>query len=100
MDTLSAFIFDGLFDAFPNLKVVSVENGAEWAPYIVRRMDKMRGMGRNGPWKRGRLRARPSEIWNRHIRVTPYPEDDVPAIVEAIGADSIVMARTGPIQRA
>ncbi|MBW2499171.1 MAG: amidohydrolase [Deltaproteobacteria bacterium] len=96
MDTLSAFVFDGLFGAFPNLKVVSVENGAEWVPYLVRRMDKMKGMGRNGPWKRGRLRERPSEIWNRHVSVTPYPEDDVPAIVAAVGPDSIVMGSDWP----
>ncbi|MBJ22723.1 MAG: amidohydrolase [Deltaproteobacteria bacterium] len=96
MDTLSAFIFDGLFGAFPNVKVVSVENGAEWAPYIVRRMDKMKAMGRNGPWRRGRLDERPSEIWNRHVRVTPFPEDDIPSIVKAMGAESLAMGSDWP----
>jgi predicted TIM-barrel fold metal-dependent hydrolase len=96
MDTLSAFVFDGLFDAFPNIQVASIENGAEWAPYLVKRMDKMKGMARNGPWRRGRLRERPSEIWNRHVRVTPFPEDDVASIVDAIGPESIVMGSDWP----
>lgn len=96
MDTLSALIFDGLFGAFPDLRVISVENGAEWAPYLVKRMDKMKGMGRSGPWRRGQLTDRPSEIWNRHVRVTPFPEDDVAAVVAQIGPESIVMGSDWP----
>jgi predicted TIM-barrel fold metal-dependent hydrolase len=53
-------------------------------------------MARNGPWRRGRLRERPSEIWNRHVRVTPFPEDDVASIVDAIGPESIVMGSDWP----
>ena len=60
-------------------------------------MDKSRGMGRNGPWIGGPLRERPSEIFRRHVRVAPYPEDDVVKIVEDLGhADSIVMGSDYP----
>jgi len=96
-ETLSALIFDNLFGRFPNLRVLVSEHGAEWAPQFVRHMDKSRGMGRNGPWVGGRLTDRPSEIFRRHVRVTPYPEDDVPSIVEGLGqADSLVMGSDYP----
>ena len=75
-DTLSALIFDNLFGRFPNIKVLVSEFGAEWVPHFIRHMDKSRGMGRNGPWLGGQLTERPSTIFNNHIRVVPYPEDD------------------------
>jgi predicted TIM-barrel fold metal-dependent hydrolase len=96
-DTLSALIFDNLFGRFPSLKVLVSEHGAEWVPHFVRHMDKSRGMGRNGPWIGGKLTERPSAIFQRHIRVAPYPEDDIPWIVDQLGtADSIVMGSDWP----
>jgi predicted TIM-barrel fold metal-dependent hydrolase len=54
-------------------------------------------MGRNGPWIGGPLAERPSEVFRRHIRVAPYPEDDVAKIVMDLGhADSIVMGSDYP----
>lgn len=96
-DTLSALIFDNLFGRFPKLNALVAEHGAEWVPHFVRHMDKSRGMGRNGPWIGGKLTERPSEIFRRHVRVAPYPEDDVPWIVEQLGhADSIVAGSDWP----
>ena len=96
MDTLSALIYDNLFGRFPKLRVVSVENGCEWVPYLVRRMDKMRGMGRNGPWVGGTLTERPSAIFGRHVLVTPFPEDDISALVDALSVDSLVLGSDWP----
>jgi predicted TIM-barrel fold metal-dependent hydrolase len=96
-DTLSALIFDNLFGRHPELMVIVSEHGAEWVPHFVRHMDKSRGMGRNGPWKGGKLTERPSEIFRRHVRVAPYPEDDIPWIVENLKqSDSIVMGSDFP----
>ena len=96
-DTLSALIFDNVFGRHPNLMVLSAEHGAEWVPHFVRHMDKSRGMGRNGPWKGGKLTERPSQIFRRHVRVVPYPEDDIPRIVEDLGQhESIVMGSDYP----
>jgi predicted TIM-barrel fold metal-dependent hydrolase len=96
-DTLSALIFDNVFGRFPNLRVLSAEHGAEWVPHFVRKLDKSRGMGRNGPWIGGPLSERPSAIFQRHVRVVPYPEDDVAEIVHHLGnVDSIVMGSDWP----
>jgi len=96
MDTLSALVLHNLFGRFPKLRVVSVEHGAEWFPYLVQRMDKMRGMGRNGRWVGGPLPERPSEIVKRHVFVTAFPEDDVEHIVSRIGAESICLGSDFP----
>lgn len=90
METFSALIYDNLFERFPGLKVLSAEHGAEWIPHFLRKMDKMRGMGRNGPWIGGPLKERPSEIFKRQFRVVPYWEDDLAPIIEATGRDVIV----------
>jgi predicted TIM-barrel fold metal-dependent hydrolase len=96
-DTLSALIFDNLFGRHPNLMVLSSEHGAEWVPHLVRHMDKSRGMGRNGPWKGGKPTERPSAIFRQHVRVAPYPEDDIPWIVDNMGhADVLVMGSDYP----
>jgi predicted TIM-barrel fold metal-dependent hydrolase len=96
-DTLSAIIFDNVFGRHPDLMCLVAEHGAEWVPHFVRHMDKSRGMGRNGPWIGGKLTERPSEIFRRHVRVAPYPEDDIPGIVEDLGhVDSIVMGSDFP----
>jgi predicted TIM-barrel fold metal-dependent hydrolase len=96
-DTLSALIFDNLFGRFENLDVLVSEHGAELVPHFIKHMDKSRGMGRNGPWIGGPLKERPSEIFRRHVRVVPYPEDDVPVIVDQLGGvQSLVMGSDWP----
>jgi predicted TIM-barrel fold metal-dependent hydrolase len=96
-DTLSALIFDNVFGRHPNLMCLVAEHGGEWVPHFVKHMDKSRGMGRNGPWIGGKLAERPSAVFQRHVRVAPYPEDDIPWIVENLGhADSIVMGSDFP----
>jgi len=93
---LSQLIYDNIFGRYPNIKVASVENGAGWLPYFMSRIDKMRGMGRNGPWIGGRLTERPTAIARRHLVVTPYPEDDVEEIVAAVGHEMIAMGSDYP----
>jgi predicted TIM-barrel fold metal-dependent hydrolase len=96
-DTLSALIFDNLFGRFPNLNVLVAEFGASWVPHFITHMDKSRGMGRNGPWIGGKLTERPSQVFLRHIRVAPYPEDDIAKIVRDLpSADCLVMGSDFP----
>jgi len=54
-------------------------------------------MGRNGPWIGGKLTERPSRIFRRHVRVVPYPEDDIPRIVRDLpDVDCLVMGSDFP----
>jgi predicted TIM-barrel fold metal-dependent hydrolase len=90
METISALIYDNLFGRFPGVRVLSAEHGSEWVPNFLRKMDKMRGMGRNGPWIGGPLTERPSAVFKRHVRVVPYWEDDLEPVLAATGPDVIV----------
>ena len=96
MDTLAALVFHNLFGRYPGLKVLSVENGSLFVPYLMKVMDKMGGMGRNGPWIGGRIQEKPSRILSRHLFVSPYHEEDVHALVEQIGASQVIFGSDYP----
>ena len=96
MDTFSALILHNLFGRFPDLRVLSIENGSLYVPYLMKVMDKMKGMGRNGPWIGGYPKGRPSEIFRRHFYVSPYHEEDIVALAERIGADRVLFGSDYP----
>jgi predicted TIM-barrel fold metal-dependent hydrolase len=91
IDTISSVIFDNLFGRYPRLNVLIAEHGASWVPHALKQMDKSRGMGRNGPWRGGQLTERPSNIFRQHVRVTPYPEDDVASLIDELDGDDSVL---------
>jgi predicted TIM-barrel fold metal-dependent hydrolase len=96
MDTFAACIFHNLFGRFPSLQFLSVENGSLWVPYLLASMDKMKGMGRSGPWLGGKVEGRPSDIFREHVSVSPYPEDDLEPLIDLIGPDRVVMGSDFP----
>ena len=96
MDTFASLIFGNLFGRFPGLRVASVENGSLFVPYLMRVMDKMGGMGRNGPWPGGRIREKPSAILKRHVFVSPYHEEDIVSLVQEIGVSQVLFGSDFP----
>jgi predicted TIM-barrel fold metal-dependent hydrolase len=96
METIGQLIYGNVFGRFPNLKVLSIENGSDWVPYLLKLLDKKKGLGRYGPWVGGRPSGRPSETFKNHIWVAPYPEDDVDALVELLGADRVLFGSDYP----
>jgi len=96
MQTLGACVFQNLFGRFPNLKILSIENGSGWIRYFLRIIDKSAKMGRFGPWIGGTLDERPSNIIRRHVAVTPYHEDDAVDLVKLIGAENVLFGSDYP----
>jgi predicted TIM-barrel fold metal-dependent hydrolase len=97
MDTLCNLILLNLFGRFPNVRVASVENGSIWVPYLLRAMDNMKGMGRNGPWPGGYVHGRPSEIFTRHVYVSPHHYgEDIGELVDLLGADHVLFGSDFP----
>jgi predicted TIM-barrel fold metal-dependent hydrolase len=88
---LSSYIYLNFFKRFPNIRMISSENGAEFVPYFLRRMDKMRGMARKGYWPCGQLDERPSRIFMKHVRVVAFPEDDLRSLIDATGSSDWLM---------
>ncbi len=96
MQTISGLVFHNFFGRFPNIRIMSVENGSLWVPYLMAAMDKMKGMGRNGPWPGGYVEGRPSEIVKQKVFVSPYHEEDIVALTEAIGASQVLFGSDYP----
>jgi predicted TIM-barrel fold metal-dependent hydrolase len=89
--TLANIVYHNFFARFPNIKIASVENGANWLPDFLVDMDKSRGIAKNGYWPCGQLKERPSTIFKEHISVVAYPEDDVKGIIERIGTSKCLL---------
>jgi predicted TIM-barrel fold metal-dependent hydrolase len=97
MDTLSALVLHNLFGRFPRLKVATIELGAGWVEYLLKRIDRAGGLvNRRISAFGGSLSGRPSEIFKQHIWVAPFPEEDVPALVRLLGADRVLMGSDWP----
>jgi len=96
MDTISALILHNLFGRYPDVKVLSIENGSLWVPYLLKVMDKMKGMGRGGRWPGGYVSGPPSEIFKQHVWVTPYHEEDIGGLIDLIGAERVVFGSDFP----
>ncbi|CAM9980605.1 unnamed protein product, partial [Phaeothamnion confervicola] len=67
MDTLGALILHNLFGRFPNVRVLSIENGSAWVPYFQKILHKGWRMAPFGPAPWGRLEASPIEVFHEHV---------------------------------
>ncbi len=68
-DVMGTFIFGGVFDRFPKLKLVCVEADAGWVPHYMYRMDH--AYKRHRYWmKAPPLKKLPSEYFSENIYVT------------------------------
>jgi uncharacterized protein len=86
-------VADGLFDRFPRLKVLCVEAGCGWAPYIMDRMDeKYEHLGWTFPTK-----LKPSDYFRRNIWVVAEPEErTIGAVMELLGEDRVLWGSDYP----
>jgi predicted TIM-barrel fold metal-dependent hydrolase len=95
-DTLTALVLHNLFGRFPELEVISIENGSTWAPYLLHELDKAKEMTRAGPWPGGYVEGVPSDVFRDHVHIVPFYEDDMDALVAAIGVERIVFGSDYP----
>ena len=96
METIGALIFGNLFGRFPNLQIASIENGSDWVHYLLTLLDKKKGLAAYGPWVGGRPKGRPSDTFLEHVSVAPFPEDDVVALIDRIGASRVLFGSDYP----
>ena len=95
---VTSFVFEGVFEQFPELKIVLIEGGFAWLPPLMWRLDRA--------WEQLRARGRrtldrlPSEIIREHVWLTTQPMEepprrqDFPALLEQIGMDDRLMFAT------
>jgi uncharacterized protein len=94
---LASFIFEGVFESFPALKVALLEAGFAWVPPYLWRMDSdWKGLRHQTPW----VKRLPSEyVWD-HIRFAsqpmdePEPPSDLLNLVRWMGGERTLMFAT------
>lgn len=93
--TVANFLLSGLFDKYENLKIVSVESGIGWVPFVLEALeyqfDEM--MPNDGKL----LKQRPREAFRNHVYACFWFEDFGPRnMIEALGADNILFETDFP----
>jgi predicted TIM-barrel fold metal-dependent hydrolase len=89
-DYLLSMTLANMFKRFPNLRVASVENGAEFIPDLFR---KLRSQDKK---IRGYFDDDPVAIFRRHVWVNPFWEDDLVSVVDWMGADRVIFGSDWP----
>ncbi len=86
-------IADGLFDRFPRLKVLCVEAGCGWAPYMMDRMDeKYEHLGWTFPTK-----MKPSDYFRRNLWVVAEPQErTIGAVMDLMGEERVLWGSDFP----
>jgi predicted TIM-barrel fold metal-dependent hydrolase len=91
MDTFAALLVHGVFRRFPKLQVASIENGSFWVPWLFTNLKKAFGQMPDAFGHED-----PRETFRRHVSVAPYFEDDIPALVDLIGAERVLYGSDFP----
>jgi predicted TIM-barrel fold metal-dependent hydrolase len=89
-DFFLSMMCDNLLRRFPNLRVASVENGAEFLPELFRRL---RSLDRKMP---GYFGGDPVEAFRQQVWINPFWEDDLTTVVEQMGADRVLFGSDWP----
>jgi len=95
MDTLAAMVFQGLFNRFPDLKVMAIEGGSYWIPELLHHMDKAHRSGKGSKFS-PRLPDWPSVVLKEHLYVTPFHEEDVVGLAEHFPVERIILGSDYP----
>jgi uncharacterized protein len=88
-------ICSGMLDRFPELKIVSVESGTGWIPFILEALDYE--MEENAPLAKASMSLLPSEYFKRQIYATTWFEHtNLAALIGSVGEDNIMFETDFP----
>ena len=89
-DYLFTIVFEQHFERFPNLRIASIENGAEYLPDLIK---KLRSIASKMP---GAFKHDPVETLRRHVWINPFWEDDVYQVADSMGTDRVIFGSDWP----
>ena len=88
-------ICSGMFDRYPMLKIVSVESGTGWIPFILEALDYE--MDENAPQAKAAMSLLPSEYFQQNIYATTWFEHrNLATLIESVGEDNIMFETDFP----
>ncbi len=94
--SLAAMLFGGVFERFPRLKVVSVENDIGWAGNFLERIDHAYERHRHWSATSAGLRRRPSEYFRDHVSMTFMRDHSGIDIRHRIGLKNLLWSNDYP----
>jgi predicted TIM-barrel fold metal-dependent hydrolase len=89
-DAMAALVCHGALTRFPELRVASIENGADWVPPFL---EHLTDVHRKMPQA---FDEDPIEAFKRNIYVAPFHEDDIQELVGIMGADHLLFGSDYP----
>ncbi|MBK81458.1 MAG: amidohydrolase [Gammaproteobacteria bacterium] len=93
---LTAMVYDGVFERFPELRGGVIEAGAGWAPEFLRELDLgYKSFRRTDPYLQN-MALTPSEYIRRAVKFTPFPGEDVGRMIRDGGADLFLFSSDYP----
>jgi predicted TIM-barrel fold metal-dependent hydrolase len=78
---VGAMVLDGVLERHRKLRVGVIELGAAWVPAMVRRLDQIAEIWQRSEPELAALSRKPSEQITQQIGFTPYPFEDVGAMI-------------------
>jgi uncharacterized protein len=95
MLALSSMTAGGVLERFPELRVAFLEGNCGWLPWWLHRLDDQ--WKKYGGGEQVRLSALPSEYFKRRCFIgTDVDEDLLPAVIDDIGDDNLVVSTDYP----
>ncbi len=78
---ISTLVLDGVLDRHPTLRGGVIEIGAGWVPDMIRRLDHAAEIWARSEPHLALMKRKPSEQIRQQLRFTPYPFEDVGALI-------------------
>jgi predicted TIM-barrel fold metal-dependent hydrolase len=93
---LSAMVFDGVFERFPDLRGGAIELGAGWVAEFMRQLDLGFRAFRKSDQQLEALTLKPSEYIRRQVKFTPYHGEDVGRMIRESGPELYLFSSDYP----
>ena len=82
-------VLEGVFERFPELKLLLIEGGFGWLPHVVWRMDKnFKALRTTLPW----LKRLPSQYVREHVRLTSQPLEEPGRVADLVNMFEMIHA--------
>lgn len=89
-DSMAALLCHGVFSRFPDLRLASIENGGNWVvPFLEHVEEVYRKMPQG-------FDEDPVAAFKRNVHVSPFHEDDIGGLIDAIGVDHVLFGSDYP----
>ncbi|GIH73605.1 amidohydrolase family protein [Planobispora longispora] len=92
---LANFIYSGVLERHPRLKIVSVESGIGWIPFFLEALEHQ--LGETAPGSMDYLSLSPREYFRRQIHACFWFEsDDISHTIDRVGPDNVLFETDFP----